>query len=165
MHVGPAGLSQPGPVLSPAGPPLHADTASLSQPEEASGGEGGDGGGAPPKVDGESSSAGAGGSQGGGQGGGAGPQKGKRKGGGKGQGQEGGGECEAVGGKWTVDELLALTCDVVRPVSLDDFEVALQQIMCTELELTSKYEEWNCKCGSGADKKQRASPKYASMYV
>ncbi|MEW5313246.1 MAG: hypothetical protein WDW38_004830 [Sanguina aurantia] len=54
---------------------------------------------------------------------------------------------------WTVEQLLELPVGQLRPVVMSDFDAALRVIMCTELDQTQQYEEWNAEYGSGADNK------------
>ncbi|MEW5298908.1 MAG: hypothetical protein WDW36_001979 [Sanguina aurantia] len=54
---------------------------------------------------------------------------------------------------WTVEQLLELPVGELRPVVMADFDAALRVIMCTELDQTQQYEEWNAEYGSGADSK------------
>lgn len=65
---------------------------------------------------------------------------------------------------WTVEQLLELPVGQLRPVVLADFDAALQIIMCTELDQTRQYEEWNNEYGSGADSKGGKSKHWMGMY-
>jgi SpoVK/Ycf46/Vps4 family AAA+-type ATPase len=56
---------------------------------------------------------------------------------------------------WTVEELLSLPADALRPVVLADFEAALQTVASSECELASKFEEWSAKYGSGGGTRRR----------
>lgn len=62
-----------------------------------------------------------------------------------------------VSGKdtWTVEELLSLPADSMRPVVLSDFQAALQAVSSTDFDLTAKFEEWSAKYGSGGGTKRR----------
>lgn len=66
---------------------------------------------------------------------------------------------------WSVKELLQLSCDTLREVVMSDFENALKCIMSTELDLTSRYVEWNGQYGSGSDVKSSHASAYSSMYI
>lgn len=65
---------------------------------------------------------------------------------------------------WTVEQLLELPVGQLRPVVLADFEAALRIIMCTELDQSRQYEEWNNEYGSGADSKGGKSKHWMGMY-
>lgn len=65
---------------------------------------------------------------------------------------------------WTVEQLLELPVGQLRPVVLADFEAALRIIMCTELDQSRQYEEWNNEYGSGADSKAGKSKHWMGMY-
>jgi SpoVK/Ycf46/Vps4 family AAA+-type ATPase len=56
---------------------------------------------------------------------------------------------------WTVEELLSLPADALRPVVVSDFEAALQAVSPSECELAAKFEEWSAKYGSGGATKRR----------
>eukprot|EP00798_Chlamydomonas_sp_ICE-L_P012643 gene12643-15878_t len=65
---------------------------------------------------------------------------------------------------WTIEELLALPADTLRPVKAADFESALKQMMPCDV-LGSRYEEWNQQYGSGADSKSAVQPAHMMMYM
>ena len=69
----------------------------------------------------------------------------------------------------SVETLLALPSDSLRPIRLADFERAAAIIMPSDCEgLTARYGEWNERYGSGADAKRqggRGHKPYATMYM
>lgn len=52
-------------------------------------------------------------------------------------------------GRWTLEELIALPADAVRPVSVEDLLAALKQVGRIDNSLASKYEDFRQKYGSG----------------
>ncbi|GIM11584.1 hypothetical protein Vretimale_15068, partial [Volvox reticuliferus] len=50
----------------------------------------------------------------------------------------------------SLEGLLALPANQVRPVTAADLEAALQVISCTEMDQTARYTEWDEQYGSGA---------------
>ncbi|GLI71636.1 hypothetical protein VaNZ11_016910, partial [Volvox africanus] len=50
----------------------------------------------------------------------------------------------------SLEGLLALPIDRVRPVIAADLETAFQVISCTEMDQTARYTEWDEQYGSGA---------------
>lgn len=73
------------------------------------------------------------------------------------------------GGGLSMEALLALPSDHLRPVRFADFERALAVIMPSDFEgLSARYEEWNERYGSGADLKRsrgRGRAPYSTMYM
>lgn len=85
----------------------------------------------------------------------------------KGKGKVGAGT-EGAAGALSMQALLSLPCDQLRPVRLSDFERALSLISPSDFEgVTARFEEWNGQYGSGADRKgrDRANKAFFSMYV
>lgn len=85
----------------------------------------------------------------------------------KGKGKGGAGT-EGAAGALSMQALLSLPCDQLRPVRLSDFERALSLISPSDFEgVTARFEEWNGQYGSGADRKgrDRANKAFFSMYV
>lgn len=80
--------------------------------------------------------------------------------------QEGGkGASAKDAGTWSLSDLLTVSAAGLRGVTMGDFEAALHCIMCTELDLSSRYQEWNQAYGSGSDKKTGQASLYSSMYI
>ncbi|GAX78939.1 hypothetical protein CEUSTIGMA_g6379.t1 [Chlamydomonas eustigma] len=75
-----------------------------------------------------------------------------------------------AGPEMSVESLMAMPSDKLRPVSVKDFDKALAVIMPTDFEgLTSRYEEWNARYGSGTDSKREGGrggrAAYSTMYI
>ncbi|GLC76255.1 hypothetical protein PLESTF_001756000 [Pleodorina starrii] len=67
-----------------------------------------------------------------------------------------GSEEDGVGRALTsMEKLLALPADRVRPVAVSDLEAALRVISCTEMDQSAKYTEWDEQYGSGASESGR----------
>ncbi|GBF88677.1 hypothetical protein Rsub_01576 [Raphidocelis subcapitata] len=83
------------------------------------------------------------------------------------QGQSGGGGGGGgEGGTWTVEELLSLPADSLRPVTLADFEAAIAAVSPTECDLAARFEEWSAKYGSCGATRRREDPwRSLPMYV
>lgn len=67
---------------------------------------------------------------------------------------------------WTLEDLIALPADVVRPVEVADLHWALKQVGQVE-SLTDKFEEWTRKFGSGdgMHRTGRDAWRYLPMYM
>eukprot|EP00878_Enallax_costatus_P003487 GHUV01003700.1.p1 GENE.GHUV01003700.1~~GHUV01003700.1.p1 ORF type:complete len:749 (+),score=279.78 GHUV01003700.1:282-2528(+) len=67
---------------------------------------------------------------------------------------------------WTLEDLIALPADAVRPVTVGDVQWALSQVGQVE-SLTDKYEEWTRKFGSGdgAQRTSRDAWRFMPMYM
>ena len=79
------------------------------------------------------------------------------------RGADGGGSTADSAGTWTIDELLALPADALRPVTLADFEAAAAAVGPAEGELAGKFEEWAAKHGSGCGPRRRGEAAWREM--